>query len=43
MGRFIFSRSIQSVISLIFLVMLVFFIARLTGSPAALYLPPETT
>lgn len=43
MGRFIFSRSIQSVISLIFLVMLVFFIARLTGSPAALYLPPEAT
>lgn len=40
---FLFSRSIQSVISLIFLVMLVFFIARLTGSPAALYLPPEAT
>ncbi|MEZ5798562.1 MAG: ABC transporter permease [Paracoccaceae bacterium] len=43
MGRFIFSRSLQSVISLVFLVMLVFFIARLTGSPAALYLPPEAT
>ncbi|MFT4011800.1 MAG: ABC transporter permease [Paracoccus sp. (in: a-proteobacteria)] len=43
MGRFIFGRSLQSVISLIFLVMLVFFIARMTGSPAALYLPPEAT
>ncbi|MGA0541934.1 ABC transporter permease [Neotabrizicola sp. VNH66] len=43
MGRFIFGRSLQSVISLVFLVMLVFFIARLTGSPAALYLPPEAT
>lgn len=43
MGRFIFNRSLQSVISLVFLVMLVFFIARSTGSPADLYLPPEAT
>lgn len=43
MGHFIFNRSLQSVISLVFLVMLVFFIARSTGSPADLYLPPEAT
>lgn len=43
MLRFVFNRSVQSIISLIFLVLLVFFIARLTGSPAELYLPPEAT
>lgn len=43
MGNFIFTRSLQSVLSLVFLVVLVFFLARMTGSPAALYLPPEAT
>lgn len=43
MGSFIFKRSFQSILSLIFLVIVVFFLARMTGSPAMLYLPPEAT
>lgn len=43
MGNFIFKRSVQSILSLIFLVIVVFFMARMTGSPATLYLPPEAT
>ena len=43
MGYFIFRRSIQSLFSLLALVILVFFLARLTGSPADLYLPQDAT
>ncbi|MBW6424404.1 ABC transporter permease [Rhizobium sp. XQZ8] len=43
MGSFICKRSFQSLISLIVLVMLVFFLARLTGSPADLYLPQDAS
>lgn len=43
MGNFIFKRSLQSIFSLVVLIVLVFFLARLTGSPADLYLPPDAT
>lgn len=43
MGYFIFRRSIQSLFSLVALVILVFFLSRLTGSPADLYLPQDAT
>lgn len=43
MGGFIFKRSLQSVFSLIALIVLVFFLARLTGSPADLYLPQDAS
>lgn len=43
LGNFIFKRSLQSIFSLIVLIVLVFFLARLTGSPADLYLPPDAT
>lgn len=43
MGKYVFGRSMQSIISLVVLVILVFFMARMTGSPAALYLPPDAT
>lgn len=43
MGNFIFKRSLQSIFSLVMLIVLVFFLARLTGSPADLYLPPDAT
>lgn len=43
MGSFIFKRSMQSVFSLIALIVLVFFLARLTGSPADLYLPQDAS
>lgn len=43
MGSFICKRSFQSVFSLLVLVVLVFFLARLTGSPADLYLPQDAS
>jgi peptide/nickel transport system permease protein len=43
MGGFIFRRSLQSVFSLAALIVLVFFLARLSGSPADLYLPVDAT
>lgn len=43
MKRYILGRGAQSAISLMVLVILVFFTARLTGSPAELYLPPDAT
>jgi peptide/nickel transport system permease protein len=43
MGGFIFKRSLQSVFSLIALIVLVFYLARLTGSPADLYLPQDAS
>lgn len=43
MGRYIVRRGAQSLVSLVVLVVLVFFMARLTGSPAELYLPPSAT
>jgi peptide/nickel transport system permease protein len=42
-GNFIFKRSLQSVLSLLVLIVLVFFLARMTGSPASLYLPPDAS
>ncbi|CDN52115.1 ABC transporter permease [Neorhizobium galegae] len=39
MGSFIYKRSLQSLLSLIGLIVLVFFLARITGSPVDLYLP----
>lgn len=39
MGRFVFRRSVQSILSLAVLIVLIFFMTRLTGSPAELYLP----
>jgi len=41
--RFIFSRTIESFFSLIGLVFLVFFLVRMTGNPADLYLPENAT
>ncbi len=43
MGSFIYKRSFQSLFSLIVLVVLVFFLARMTGSPADLYLPQDAS
>lgn len=43
MGGFILKRSLQSVFSLSALIVLVFFLARLSGSPADLYLPVDAT
>lgn len=43
MGKFVLRRSLQSVISLTGLVVLVFFMARMSGSPADLYLPPDAS
>ena len=39
MGYSIFRRSIQSLFSLVALLVLVFFLSRLTGDPADLFLP----
>jgi len=41
--NFILSRTLQSFFSLIGLVFLVFFLVRLTGNPADLYLPEDAT
>lgn len=43
MGRFIRQRAVASLISLLLLVVAVFFLSRLTGDPAALYLPVEAS
>ncbi len=43
MGGFILRRSLQSVFSLVALVVAVFFLSRLSGSPADLYLPVDAT
>jgi ABC-type dipeptide/oligopeptide/nickel transport system permease component len=43
MGRFIVRRGLHSLFALVGLVVLVFFLARLTGSPADLYLPIDAT
>jgi peptide/nickel transport system permease protein len=40
-GRYLFRRSLYSCISLAVLVVMVFFLARLTGNPADLYLPAD--
>ena len=39
MRDYVLKRMLQSLISLVGLVILVFFLVRLTGSPADLYLP----
>ncbi len=41
MGSFVLKRSLYSIISLVGLLVLVFFLSRLTGDPAALYLPVD--
>jgi len=43
MSAYVLRRTIHSLITLIGLVMIVFFAARLTGSPADLYLPIDAT
>jgi peptide/nickel transport system permease protein len=43
MGAFIARRALHSLFALVGLVILVFFMARLTGSPADLYLPIDAT
>lgn len=43
MKKFLFTRVLQSLVSLIGLVFLVFFLARLTGNPADLYLPEDAS
>ena len=43
MGSFIAQRSLQSLISLAGLIIAVFFLARLTGDPANLYLPIDAS
>jgi peptide/nickel transport system permease protein len=42
-GHYVGRRAIQSVFSLFGLIVLVFFLARLTGDPAALYLPVDAS
>ncbi len=41
MLRFIRQRALASLISLIGLIVMVFFLSRMTGDPAALFLPVE--
>lgn len=43
MGSYLARRALQSLIALVGLIVLVFFMARLTGSPADLYLPIDAT
>lgn len=43
MRRFVFTRMTESFVSLIGLVFLVFFLVRMTGNPADLYLPESAT
>lgn len=43
MGGFILKRSLQSIFSLVALIVAVFFLSRLSGSPADLYLPVDAT
>jgi peptide/nickel transport system permease protein len=43
MGAFVVRRALHSLFALVGLVVLVFFLARLTGSPADLYLPIDAT
>ncbi len=43
MGSYLARRALQSLIALVGLIVLVFFLARLTGSPADLYLPIDAT
>jgi peptide/nickel transport system permease protein len=43
MGGHLFTRSLHSLFALAALIVLVFFMARLTGSPADLYLPIDAT
>jgi peptide/nickel transport system permease protein len=43
MGRYLARRALHSLIALVGLIVLVFFLARLTGSPADLYLPIDAT
>lgn len=43
MNNFVTQRMISSTISMIGLIILVFFLSRLTGDPSALYLPIEAT
>lgn len=40
---YLFSRSLQSLVALIAVVLFVFFLVRLTGDPAALYLPIDAS
>jgi peptide/nickel transport system permease protein len=43
MSAFILRRGLHSLFALVGLIVLVFFLARLTGSPADLYLPIDAT
>lgn len=43
MGTFVARRGLQSLFALVGLIVLVFFLSRLTGSPADLYLPIDAT
>lgn len=43
MGEFLGRRAIHSLIALVGLIVLVFFLSRLTGDPAVLYLPEDAT
>ena len=43
MGAFLFRRSLHSLFAMAALIVLVFFMARLTGSPADLFLPIDAT
>lgn len=43
MGQYLRRRALQSILSLIGLIVLVFFLARLTGDPTSLYLPLDAS
>jgi peptide/nickel transport system permease protein len=43
MGEFLLRRMVQSIIAMASLIVLVFFLSRLTGDPALLYLPENAT
>lgn len=43
MKKFLFKRAITSAISLLLLIVAVFFLSRLTGDPTDLYLPIDAT
>jgi peptide/nickel transport system permease protein len=43
MQKFLAKRAVSSAISLIFLIIAVFFLSRLTGDPTDLYLPIDAS
>ena len=41
MQKYIFKRMIQSVVTILLIMVIVFFLVRLTGDPVAMLVPPD--